>query len=270
MINLSKRYLSVLRDESQDITFNFEIFNNINLNKAFSKSCKISLIVIIFIKFILTDFQYDNNLKTSLKKLFSYISETFITIADIFIITPLLTNKKEVKSDFHEKLVKFTKSNKINKKLYPNEMSNLFVKMTEGCLNSIKLFSKYNDYLKSSTYFKTGFFKPIHNIVYDLTRNFDKLSINKLIILLVDNILFGYLIQNLQPTVLTNKQLLFSPSSFNFLFQSPSPPFLSPLQEGTYTLVLDLDETLVHFFYVISYLFLDTIRRVIPYSTKGF
>jgi CTD small phosphatase-like protein 2 len=33
----------------------------------------------------------------------------------------------------------------------------------------------------------------------------------------------------------------------------PNPPYLPPIKDYTYTLVLDLDETLVHFFYVISF-----------------
>ena len=142
MNNFTKRYLSILRDESQDINFTFEIFNNQNLSKAYSKACKISLLVLIFNKFILSDFQYDNNLKSSLKKLFSSISDVYVNITDLFIITQLLNNSKEVKIEIQEKLTKFTKSSKINKKLYPLELCSIFLKMTEGCINSIKLFSK--------------------------------------------------------------------------------------------------------------------------------
>ena len=93
------------------------------------------------------------------------------------------------------------------------------------------------------------FFKPIHNIVLDLIRNLDKFTIVKLVNLVVENIVFGFLIQN-QPTNLTNKQIMFNPPSFNLFFQTPNVPFLPTTNEVFYTLVLDLDETLVHFFYV--------------------
>ena len=107
-----------------------------------------------------------------------------------------------------------------------------------------------------------GFFKPINNIISDLIRNLDKVSINQLVTLIVDNILYGFLILHLQSTVLSNKQLMINPPSYNSLFQTPSIPFLPTLQEASYTLVLDLDETLVHFFYVTNDLFLDTFRRL--------
>lgn len=67
--------------------------------------------------------------------------------------------------------------------------------------------------------------------------------------MVADNIIFGFLIQTL-PTNLTNKQIMFNPPSFNMMFQTPNPPFLPPTSETLYTLVLDLDETLVHFFFV--------------------
>ena len=91
-----------------------------------------------------------------------------------------------------------------------------------------------------------GFFKPINNIISDLIRNLDKVSINQLVTLIVDNILYGFLILHLQSTVLSNKQLMINPPSYNSLFQTPSIPFLPTIQEASYTLVLDLDETLVH------------------------
>ncbi len=46
---------------------------------------------------------------------------------------------------------------------------------------------------------------------------------------------------------------MFNPPSFNLMFQTPNPPFLPPTNESVYTLVLDLDETLVHFFFVNGY-----------------
>lgn len=134
--------MSSLKDETQDINFTFEIFNNNSLSKAYSKACKLSLIIIIFNKFILSDYQYDNNLKVTLKKLFNSVSDIYINITEMFIITPLINKGKEVKMDIQEKFVKFTKANKINKKLYTVELCNLFMKMSDGSINSIKLFSK--------------------------------------------------------------------------------------------------------------------------------
>ena len=140
---LAKRYLSILKEEVVDNNLLLEIFNNMNLNKAYSKIVKISLLLVIFLKFILTDYQYDNNLKMTLKKLFAMISDSFINVIDMFIMTPLLSSGKEVKLELQEKFFKFSKTNKLNKKLSSIDLCSLIVKMTDGCINSIKLFSKY-------------------------------------------------------------------------------------------------------------------------------
>ena len=134
--------MSSLKDEIQDINFTFEIFNNVNLCKAYARAFKLTLLIIIFNKFILSDYQYDNNLKVTLKKLFNSVSDVLLNITEMFIITPLINNGKEVKMDIQEKFIKFTKANKINKKLYTVELCNLFMKMSDGSINAIKLFSK--------------------------------------------------------------------------------------------------------------------------------
>jgi hypothetical protein len=49
----------------------------------------------------------------------------------------------------------------------------------------------------------------------------------------------------------SNKQLIFNPANF-ILNHNNTGPFLTPIpNQERMSLVLDLDETLVHFFYVI-------------------
>jgi predicted HAD superfamily phosphohydrolase YqeG len=51
---------------------------------------------------------------------------------------------------------------------------------------------------------------------------------------------------------ISNKQLIFNPANF-ILNHNMAGPFLTPIQnQEKMSLVLDLDETLVHFFYVIK------------------
>jgi len=160
----------------------------------------------------------------------------------MFIISPLVNNAKEVKFETQEKFSKYSKNNKFNKKQNSNEMSNLFLKMIDGQINLLKQFS--------STYFKIGFFKPIHNIALDLIRNMDKYSMSKFANVITENILYVFLNQQMNNNFLSNKQIMFTPPSFNMLYQTPNVPFLPANEDSSkYTLVLDLDETLVHFFY---------------------
>jgi hypothetical protein len=65
----------------------------------------------------------------------------------------------------------------------------------------------------------------------------------------------------------SNKQLVFnstgllgmSINNVNNAMANIIPPFLPNVGPEVYTLVLDLDETLVHFFFVISFFILDSI-----------
>jgi len=118
--------------------------------------------------------------------------------------------------------------------------------MTEGSVNALKLFS--------NTYFKMGFFKPIHNIIFDFIRNLEKIPNHKLLSFVLDNILLGYLQTNnqLNNNYLSTKLMYFQPSYNGLFYQTPNTPFIPTNSNTTYTLVLDLDETLVHFFYTPS------------------
>lgn len=112
-----------------------------------------------------------------------------------------------------------------------------------------------------SIYFKIGYFKPIHSICFDLLRNLDKYSIIELASLTLNNILYSIIYSNDDKNKQVNtstsiKQIIFSLPNFGFGMLNGPPlntPFL-PLIDSkyTYTLVLDLDETLVHFFYTPS------------------
>lgn len=104
--------------------------------------------------------------------------------------------------------------------------------------------------------------KPFHNAIFDILKDFEKYSVNNLANLILGNILFCHLENNFNKNRRKIKEdPIKDESNLNFL-----PPIDN---KYIYTLVLDLDETLIHFFYVniifykniVLKLFLDTFRH---------
>ena len=139
-------------------------------------------------------------------------------------------------------------------------------------------------------FFKLGYFKPIHTICFDLMRNNEKYSIAEIAYVSFNYVLFSLNIApNSGPGGITGqlsssvnvledkntstnngngaiKNIVFGGfpgfggggglGGLSNLFNMPtiSPPYLPPIDSNKYkfTLVLDLDETLIHFFYTPS------------------
>lgn len=106
-----------------------------------------------------------------------------------------------------------------------------------------------------SSYFNYGFFQPIFNIITELIKQIDKNSLQKLTTIITECILYGYIKKEVIYQL--NKGILVKVNQIDhsmnpYYFPQVQVPFLPPLNENSkqYTLALDLDETLVHFFYV--------------------
>jgi Dullard-like phosphatase family protein len=110
----------------------------------------------------------------------------------------------------------------------------------------------------SNTFFKTGYFKSIHTIFFEIFFSIDTYTIGDIGNIIINGILF-YLLHNTHPekkatttipSIVSIGGLQNSLAALGF-FDVPAP-YLPKLPENiektTYTLALDLDETLVHFF----------------------
>lgn len=124
---------------------------------------------------------------------------------------------------------------------------------------------KVSNYIKNSDYisiyFKVGYFKPIHSVCIDLVKFIDKYTIKEISELTSQNILFTLSNESEEK----KKQILNTTNFKQIVFAMPlgmgfinGPPVIAPFLpnihtcNSQYTLVLDLDETLVHFFYTPS------------------
>ena len=254
--NQVKKLLTLM--ESDFVNNNIgEIFSNNQLNHTYSKIIKIFFIFATYIKFILSDFNFEMALKSNIKRLMSIINENLLTIlySQVFLKEILQENNlcSNVTKDFAEIYTKYIKIKKI-KRTHKDQM-NIFCKNInknlEILISSIKQFS--------NNFFKIGFFNPIHTIFIDMFRLIDKYKLSNISNIIINNILFFYVRGGLNekssmPKIVSIGSVTNSLVDLGFI--NVPGPYLAKLPpeqlNTTYTLVLDLDETLVHFFYTPS------------------
>jgi len=117
MIAVTKRYLYQIKDEVLGKNLNYDIFSNSSLNKTYAKVVKNTIIMIIYLKYILNDYNYEANLKSHLKKIIGGLTEAIINILEVFIIKKVSNETYEKvfsKKEFVDKLNKLIKIHKIN------------------------------------------------------------------------------------------------------------------------------------------------------------
>ena len=247
-----KKYINLLKQHVNDNDFPLEIFSNTSMNNGYIKLIKICFILVVYLKFILSDFNYDISLKSSVKSISSSINDYLIQLISHFILTKgpkdkSINNCDLITNDFLNKYTRVIKLHKIrnNPITNPTTFGNNLSKSCEIIIGHIRQMS--------NNYFKLGYFKPIHTICYEFFRLLDNYSVFQIANLIINHVLFFLITESPKSqTSITNKTLSFNPNNILSLygFNGNIPtPFLPSCDENTYTLVLDLDETLVHFFY---------------------
>ena len=235
-----------------------DIFNNNQLNFAYNKTIKISFILATYIKFILLDFNFEMTIKSNIKRLLSLNNENLLNIlsSKVFIKDNIPDNYlcSKIKKEFidtYSKLIKLKKIKKNTKDQISTFCKNIN-KSLEISISTIKQFS--------NNFFKIGYFNPIHTIFIDIFRLIDTYKVTDIANKIINNILFYILYSNPNDKKNTAPKIVSFGSAANTLaalgFINVPSPYLDKLppeiENSTYTLVLDLDETLVHFFYTPS------------------
>ena len=235
-----------------------DIFNHTQLNFVYNKIIKIFFILITYIKFLLLDFNFETTIKANIKRLVSLVNENFLLILanQVFVKDVLTENNScsKLKKEFIDSYTKIVKQKKIKKNF--KDQINIFCtninKNLEIVISTIKQFS--------NNFFKIGYFNPIHNIFLDVFRLIDTYKVQDISSIIINNVLY-FILKSSQ-----NDKKNFAPKLVSFTpgtnplaalgFINVPSPFLKKLppeiETSTYTLVLDLDETLVHFFYTPS------------------
>ena len=235
-----------------------DIFTNNQLNFIYNKTIKISFILATYIKFILLDFNFEMTIKSNIKRLLSLNNENLLSILNshIFVKENIPDNYlcSKIGKEFIDTYIKLIKLKKIKKNL--KEQINAFCKNIsknlEITISTIKQFS--------NNFFKIGYFNPIHTIFIDMFRLIDTYKTSDIANKIINNILFSILNSNSTDKKNSAVKIVSFGSATNTLaalgFINVPSPYLdklpSDIENTTYTLVLDLDETLVHFFYTPS------------------
>ena len=229
-----------------------DLFTIPHLNLGYSKLIKISFIFLTYLKYILLDFIYDVSLKSILKKILTTYNSFLLQIIENFIYQK--SNLITFSEDLTEKYIKLSKMRRTKKNqgtLNPVNYGTSLHKNIDAVITNIKQFS--------TNYFKIGYFKPIHTICFEFFRLIDSFTPYTLVNLIINHVLFFVIHNNPNEkhnNTIANKNVVFNPTSllslYGFNTGNVKEPFLPPEDPNKYTLILDLDETLIHFFFTPS------------------
>jgi hypothetical protein len=183
MKNLARRLLLTLKDNLTVDGINFELFNSTSLNKAYIRCFKVIGIFLMYLTFLMTDFNYDNTVRQQMKKILSNLTNFLIQMIESNVLNPdnCINNRNFIE--------RFKKAHKHHQYKKGKDFSSM-LKILEVAISTIKQFSKYKYLLIHSNYFKFGYFKSVHNIATDLFRTIDSQSIVAMYKVIINNVLF--------------------------------------------------------------------------------
>ena len=236
---------------------NFFLYQSINI--IFHKSIKIQ--ICLFCSMLITlsqlgSYEISLMIKNHFHQITKDLLNPLLNIFDTFIKEEINLNYPELmtinlRPDFNDHFNKLHKIQKFTNNLKNCELITLISKNLDKCVNSIKYYSTLN--LKYST------IKPFGDALNQLLFSIDRKTLNQFATIALSTLLFGELESNknrsLQNCLVSNLNLI-KKANNGLIGSSISnnvtdfPPFLPPInQKYKYTLVLDMDETLIHYFF---------------------
>ena len=250
-------------NSSFDCFFLFQSLNNI-----FHKIIKIQICLFSSMLVTLTQLRkYDlsNMVKNTFNKIIKEITNLLVCFFEYFIKDDINLNypdliKKNLKKDFMEHLNKLNKhKKKIN---YKN--SEILMDISKNIERTFQLIKDY-----TNVFLKYSLIRPFGDAVFQMLSALDKKSLSHFVWTFLNSILFGELefnkkkviknginfkstysdiIVNINNNSIINCINYMGSSFFNNIRETP--PFLPQINpKYKYTLVLDMDETLVHYFF---------------------
>ena len=239
-----------------------------SLNNIFHKIIKIQICLyssILVTSTQLGQFDLSNMMKNYFNIIIKEITSPLLYFFDFFIKEDINLNypdliKNHLKSDFLEHINKLNK-NKKKQNFKNSEILLIIIKNINKAFDSMKNYLIIN--------LKYSLIKPFGDAVLQMITSLEKRSLYQFVSTFLKTILFGELeinkkkviqnslncknkFQNVKQTNNKNKILYFNNYCGSSYINNVReiPPFLPPIyQKYKYTLVLDMDETLVHFFF---------------------
>jgi Dullard-like phosphatase family protein len=236
---------------------NFFLYQSINV--IFHKCIKIQICLFCSILITLSQlgsYEISSMIKSHFNQITKELLNPLLNIFDTFIKEEINLNYPELitinlRPDFNEHFNKFHKIQKYTQNLKNSELITLISKNLDKCVNSMKYYSTLN--LKYST------IKPFGDALNQLLFSIDRKTLNQFSTIALTTLLFGELESNknrsMQNCLSSNIQLIKNANN-GLIGSSISnnvadfPPFLPQINKKyKYTLVLDMDETLIHYFF---------------------
>jgi len=234
---------------------NFFLYQSINV--VFHKSIKIQICLFCSILITLSQlgiYEINTMIKNHFHQIIKEITNPLLNIFEIFIKEEINLNYPELitmnlRPDFNEHYNKLHKNKKFTQNYKNSEFINLISKNLDKCVNSMKYYSTLN--LKYST------IKPFGDALNQLLFSLDRKTLNQFSIIVLNTLLFGELDVNrnksMQNCMVSNLNknmgnIQMGSSIINNIKEfAPFLPAINPKYK--YTLVLDMDETLIHYFF---------------------
>ena len=257
LIYLKNENVPIPNPQTKTPLDNFFLYQSINI--IFHKSLKIQ--ICLFCSMLITlsqlgSYEISLMIKNHFHQIAKDLLNSLLNIFDTFIKEEINLNYPELitinlRPDFNDHFNKLHKIQKFTNNLKNSELISLISKNLDKCVNSIKYYSTLN--LKYST------IKPFGDALNQLLFSIDRKTLNQFATIALSTLLFGELEANknrsLQNCLVSNLNLI--KKANNGLIGSSItngvtdfPPFLPPInQRYKYTLVLDMDETLIHYFF---------------------
>ena len=252
-------------NEQNDLCFfSFSIINNIFKNCIKSQMCLYSSIFISITQ--LAVFDFNMILKNFFFKIFKEISFCLYNIFDIFVREELQKENNEIieenlRTDFIENFNKLKSEHIILQDMTKNrEILKIIINNIEKSINSLKFYSSSN--------LKYSLIKPYGDSLNQLLFSFDRKTLCQFVDIFLNTILYGELElnkkkffkkkeennnnnlnANINNTIINNT---LNNDGGNVIINNIKevPPYLPAINKKyKYTLVLDIDETMIHFFF---------------------
>ena len=238
---------------------NFFLYQSLNV--IFHKCIKIQICLFCSIFITLSQlgtYEISTMIKNHFHQITKEILNTLLNIFDTFIKEEINLNYPELitinlRPDFNEHYNKLYKVQKYTQNLKNSELITLISNNLNKCVNLMKYYSTLN--LKYST------IKPFGDALNQLLFSIDRKTLNQFSTIALSTLLFGELESNknrsAQNCLSSNIQLIKNANN-GLIGSSISnnvtdfPPFLPQINKKyKYTLVLDMDETLIHYFFTL-------------------
>ena len=247
---LRLKYLQ--KEDQKDLCFFlYQILNNLFKNAIKSQICLYSSIFISLSHLAIFDFNLI--IKNYFFKIFKEISYSLYNTFEFFIRQELQKNytnliETNLRPDFFENYEKIIKEHKINE-LNNREIIRLIMNNVQKSVNSLKFYSSSN--------LKYSLIKPYGDALNQLLFSFDRKSLVHFVEIFLKTILYEQLEANKKNNS-PKSDILFSKRNNNnencgsgvVNNIKESPPYLPEINPKLkYTLVLDIDETIIHYFF---------------------